>query len=108
MKPKITTTRDLIRTVADRWAAQYPIPYTLHDGRSTAEFHAKLVALDKETATPADIEAILGNNWTTMTCDACGCQADWTCTVGQEPDYESSTARLCVNCLKDAAALIPA
>lgn len=67
----------------------------------------KLDALDGETATPADVDSIIGNSsWTRLTCDECGKEVDAVLTVGQEPDYESHTASLCRNCVKLASETI--
>lgn len=111
---KLTTQRDLIRSVAARWRQQYE-PFTNDDKplfsvrngyrepireKPIAE---KLDALDKETATAADVAAIIGNeSWTRLTCDECGKDTDAVLTVGQEPDYESHTASLCRSCVERA------
>ena len=41
-------------------------------------------------------------------CDACGEVVDRVVTVGEEPDYESSTATLCRTCLVEALAVLDA
>ena len=108
MIPSVTTTRDLIRIVADRWGRQYSQPRTLTDQSNTAEKHAKLLALNGETATEGDVEAIIGNGgWTKQTCSQCKLESDWLCCVGEPPDYESQTAMLCQSCLRAAAKLLP-
>lgn len=43
-----------------------------------------------------------------LTCDACGCTPDALARVGQEPDYDSATAKLCAACLREALALVEA
>jgi len=107
---KITTQRDLIREVAARWRRQYepfrddrPI-FSVRNGYNQAiskkEIAEGLDAIDVETATPADIAAIIGNeSWTRLTCHECGKDTDTVITVGQEPDYESHTASLCRPCV---------
>lgn len=35
-------------------------------------------------------------------CDECGQECDMLILLGQEPDYESSTAGICKNCLDRA------
>jgi len=113
---KITTQRDLIREVAARWRQQYepfrddrPI-FSIRNGYrqpiKKKEIAEMLDAIDAETATPADIAAIIGNeSWTRLTCHECGKDTDAVLTVGQEPDYESHTACLCAPCVKRAASI---
>jgi hypothetical protein len=98
---KIISIRSQILAVADRWRLQYP------KGVCNAEKEAiwkKLRALDKATATAADVAAIIGNNsWACPTqCDECEESFDTVIEVGQEPDYESRTATLCIDCLSTA------
>jgi hypothetical protein len=114
---KITTQRDLIRVVAARWRKAYE-PFK-HDGPmfscrvgavspplSKQQIADALDALDGETATPADVAAIIGNaSWTRLTCNECGKDVDAILTVGQGPGYESRTASLCMPCVKRAAAM---
>lgn len=62
----VTTERDRIRAVAERWLNQYPV-----DGERTLRSHrtilAKLQAMNPETATSAEVEAVIGNeSWTTV------------------------------------------
>jgi hypothetical protein len=113
---KLTTQRDLIRSVATRWRQQYE-PFThdtplfsVRNGHRQVipkkEIAASLEALDKETATAADVAAIIGNeSWTRLTCDECGKDTDAVIMVGQEPDYESHTASLCRSCVERASSI---
>lgn len=109
----LTTQRDLIRGVAKRWRDTYA-PFEQWDMRPTMfgpvpdkrAISIKLDKLDKETATAADVAAIIGNeSWTHLTCDECGKDADAVLTVGQEPDYESHTASLCRSCVERASSI---
>lgn len=107
---KIINQRSQIRTVAERWDRQYPLELyaqTLPSGRPNTVSGA-LHALDKETATAADVEAIIGNSsWTLarFECDECGQLASEVVEVGEEPDYESATAKLCRSCVEQALAM---
>jgi hypothetical protein len=112
----LTTQRDLIRAVAERWRRQYEpfnheIPlFSVRNGyiqeRTKMQIAEMLDALDKETATPPDVADIIGNeSWTRMTCDECGQDTDALLTVGQDPDYESCTASLCRSCTEKAFAI---
>ena len=121
---KLITQRDQIRTVAARWKEQYyhqrfhPLTNRLvshwsttysHD--STEAIYNKLAALDGETATAADIDAIVGNNsWSSVGyhCSECDTQpTDAILQIGEEPDYDSATAFLCRDCAAKVANAFP-
>jgi len=110
---KVITQRDLIRGVAYSWGKQYARhmekdpEYGLATGESYMSIHLELLALNSETATAEDVEAIIGNgSWTGLKCNECGKYPVSVIQVGDEPDYESSTAHLCALCARDAAALM--
>lgn len=103
MKARIQTTRMLIRDVAAKWDRQYS------GGRNYAPdkraIYERLRLLDGETATPEDVREIIGNDsWTSLQCGGCSKYVGALVIVGDEPDYESSTAYLCYACVKDAFA----
>lgn len=103
---ELITTRSQIRSVAERWKQQYPTDQTTMHFKSTDAIHARLLALDTETATAEEVIAIIGNgSWTRIRCDQCGQEVDAAVVCGEEPDYESHTANLCVPCLESALAL---
>jgi hypothetical protein len=53
--------------------------------------------------TQQQIKEVIGNgSWTRLKCDECGKEVQATIEVGQEPDYESATANLCIDCLRKA------
>jgi len=102
---RAVSTRTLIRTVAARWRQQYSLGTEDRFERT----YKRLCALDFETATAADVRAIIGNDsWTTMRCDGCDFTVNLAVSVGAEPDYESSTALLCESCLRRALAALEA
>lgn len=105
---KLQTERELIRGVAARWRSQYGISDTTY-GKNKPAIGKALAELDPETATAADVAAIIGNNgWTSPeTCSEC-CDESPRAVVqlGAEPDYESRTAYICRPCLVQALALI--
>lgn len=106
MKPRVTTKRDLIRQVADRWEERYGKG---DYGQDKLRILAELRSLDKEHCTESDVARVIGNTtWTRNECHACGQCVDVTVTVGEEPDYESCTATLCPGCLGDAVAALSA
>lgn len=105
---KLKKKSDLIRNVAENWKRQYWHPkrgWQPHN-ESKEVIYRELSELP-EQATEDDIAAIIGNaGWTRNKCDECGQDVDVTVMVGQEPDYESRTAFICLDCLKRAVTLI--
>ena len=74
-------------------------------GRNVGE---ELLALDPETVTASEVNEIIGNtHWCSKRhCDECG-TATWDMVeIGEEPDCESATANVCLDCLKKAVELI--
>ena len=50
-----------------------------------------------------------GATWTAVpACDECGKEVPCVVQVGEEPDYESATATLCIPCLQSAVKLADA
>jgi hypothetical protein len=103
---KLLNERAMIRGVAERFADQY-------DGADWSQWPdrkpawERLRALDVETATAADVDAAIGTRgWASPpTCNECGDRGQPVVQLGQEPDYESSTAWICLDCLRRAVAL---
>lgn len=94
----VTTVRDVIKNVADRWALQY-------EGTIRPEKIAigeKLKAMNLETASAKDVAKVIGNtSWTNLECDSCGASnLPIIITVGAPPEIESRTANLCMGCCK--------
>lgn len=114
MKPQLSTLRDRIRAVPKRWRKQYETsPYWTKPfswGRPAREVAEALEALDTATCSAADIDAVMGiangHSWCAVSCNGCEKSVhDDVVFVGDEPDYESSSATLCVSCLREALAL---
>jgi hypothetical protein len=100
---KYLSTRNNIRTVAARWEETYR--HWLNDS-TKGKILDQLKALNTETATAKDIFDIIGNwSWTSISCDECGDDKDAVIELGQEPDYESATAHVCIDCLQKAMEL---
>lgn len=70
----------------------------------TQKIHAKVAALNPETATVAEVEAAMGfSGWLNETfCRECQHHVDVVVQLGEEPDYESRTTELCLDCLRSA------
>lgn len=104
---KVLNERAQVREVAAKWRKQYPAggPKLKWDPEA---IYAQLVALDVETATADDVAAIMGNrSWVApVECDECRAVTWRAVQIGQEPDYESGTATVCLECLGKAVSLI--
>lgn len=98
------TISDQIRTVAARWAKQYR---GTTDPRQLA-VRQQLEAIDPETATAEDVARIIGNHsWACpQECDECGTPSESIIELGEEPDTDSHTARICLECLHKAVAVL--
>lgn len=110
MTMRLINERENVRGVAERWKAQYFRSGTwarLDIGRAEKIYH-DLAALDPETATARDVAAIIGNSsWAGPgDCNECGQSRNVLVELGQEPDYESATDRICEDCLRKALALV--
>jgi hypothetical protein len=106
---KLITIRSQIRDVAAKFSARYRGKSGNPAWRETIE---RLEHLDKETATPEDVAAIIGNNaqyWVgPMNCDECGIKSEVVVMLGPEPNpYENAnTVWICPSCLQKALTLI--
>ena len=114
----IRTQRQLIQAVAKRWRETYqpfkndrPL-FSWRTGVTSPPLNKQQIAdaldaLDGDTASADDVSAIIGNeSWTRLNCDECKADVTLTVQVGNEPDYESHRAELCLECAEKAAALI--
>lgn len=106
---KTITIRDCIREIASEWDQKYgPFSRWANDHNKN-RIGTELAALDRETATAEDVAAIIGNDgWTHLKCHECGQTVEAVVEVGEEPDYESCTARLCLPCVQSAAQALSA
>lgn len=100
----LITRQSMANQAAQRWRRQYPAG----SGEPATEIYYKLLALGA-TPNPDDVDRIIGNrSWTEPGyCSECDMGAAALVMVGQEPDYESSTAYLCRECLAKAKDLLP-
>lgn len=95
----VITQRSIILGVSKAWDTQY--------GGTPDDPHHELIGkrlreLDLSTASKRTVNKIIGNDsWTRLpACDECGQKnVPVSVRVGQEPDWESRTATLCVPCL---------
>lgn len=103
---KIITERDIIRSVADRWADTYETGYYANDPEKQGILKS-LRMLSTTTCSVDDVNKIIGNkSWTRMRCNECTQFTNWVIQLGEEPDYESATASLCRPCFDKAVQLV--
>ena len=100
---KLLDERHQIKAVAMKWKAQYPTGVN-----GGVDIGSKLSALDAETATADDVAQIIGNRiWVSPSvCHECETETWDAVQVGEPPDYDSSTATICANCLRAALRLL--
>lgn len=91
---------DVLANAKARWHAsysKYPPSYVppFTNGKALAQFADLLDA----TTTPDEFDALIGNvSWTQERCAICGKDTREWLRVGEEPDYESQTIWLCLDC----------
>ena len=92
---------ELIKSFKDRWIAQYG------SNKSERNEAIKQRIFNENPTTEDGIYSIMGNkSWTALYCHECDCEVDAIVVLGQEPDYDSATASVCLNCLNAARSLI--
>lgn len=94
--PHLITRLQVAASVKDRFAQQYGPDFHSYPFGNSAQIHKQLVMLG-DSPSVESIEAMMPG-WTRLTCDDCGQDAEAVVQVGQEPDFESSTAALCRAC----------
>ncbi len=96
---------DLVRGVVNSWKRQYCPDGEWIRGPDKQEIYVKL-AEKGEDISEQDITSIIGNSsWTRTICDNCCKDVQAVIEIGEEPDYESSTAYVCEECLIEALRL---
>lgn len=90
---KLITKRSLIKAAHKRFTSSY----------MSKSYTDKMSKLDPETCTEDDIVLAVGNRtWTNLECDNCGKAVDAVVQVGQDVEYDSNVACVCLECLKKA------
>lgn len=103
---KVITKQSLIDNLPERWFNGYG----LKDTRSNFRLANNKMALDiynelieNKPLTEEKIIKIIGHaSWITEYCNECNKPNDYIIEIGQEPDYDSATAKMCINCLNKA------
>lgn len=97
---------DMIANVAESFKTQYFVRgkgWKQFDWDTEATYE-QLKALPRN-ATEEEVISILNNSWTQNLCNECAQDVEIVIEVGQEEDYESSTAWICLECLEKALVL---
>jgi len=104
MKPALMTARTLAADAAKRWMGTYGRTGNGY-GKDKVDVLTALEALGP-TPSPKAVNAVIGNkSWTEVpNCNGCGKKVRAVVLVGEEPDYESSSAHLCKRCVVAALA----
>lgn len=100
----LITKKSILEGLAAKYKMQYPVNRQFFDG-SWSDDKINLL-LKEKPLTEKRANEILGNDsWTRNRCDECNADVYATVQLGQEPDYESATANICLECLNKAVAL---
>jgi hypothetical protein len=74
-----------------------------YGARERENIYNALIALG-DSPNPDDVDRVIGNkSWTEVgECDECRKASEALIMLGEEPDYDSHTAYICINCLQSA------
>lgn len=84
---------------AERFASNYKLYNGWEIGNKWGEIYKRLIALGANPSPDAVNEVIGNDTWTACRCDECELYVEEVIVLGEEPDYESSTASVCKECL---------
>ena len=99
----LITKSDILKSLPNRYKGQYMTNQQIFDGRWSDDIFSLLKSENPLTEDRAN--EILNPSWTSLKCDECGRQVQAVVQLGEEPDYESATAIICIPCLNEAIAL---
>lgn len=101
---RIITRQETANNVTARWKKQYKNP--MYASSDKSDILTKLQALE-DTPDPDQIDVIIGNkSWTRVTCHECDTEISPVIELGQEPNYDSYTACICLSCLTKAIKIL--
>ena len=103
---EVVTKAGKIASTADRWMAQYFSDNSWRQAIGGKTPRQEQYELLKEAHTEDRIAEIIGNSkWTEIVCHECEKDVELVVLLGEEWDYESNTAQICLECLERALAL---
>lgn len=100
----LITKSDILKGLPDHYKHQYRTNFVFFDGQSS-DYILSLLKAEKPLTEQRAIEILGGTSWTSLKCDECNREVQAVVQLGQEPDYESATACICVDCLSEAVKL---
>lgn len=97
----------MIRTVAERWKAQYGLYFGQKQATPTSldyEYvYERLLELDLDRCSEDDVIAVIGNDsWTRIQCDACEKFVGKLVVVGDRDEQDYRYAEICSDCVVEA------
>ena len=96
--------RKEIKSVAYRWRAQYPTDIKTAVSESTAAVQTKLDALDLNTCSADEIDAIIGTKgWASLFCSVC-CEYHSKGIIFN--NHGDSSCNVCRSCLRAALSVL--
>ena len=99
---KVITREWLAVLAASKWKQTYFRKGEWQYGNDKEVIYYKLVALGYHPNYKDVDEAIGNTSWTNIYCNECNESVLKVIQLGEEPDYESSTACICKSCLLKA------
>jgi hypothetical protein len=102
---KLITERDSIKSAIESFISTHGKGTYRADKRDIM-VGEELAKLNKETCSAEDVNNLINSDWVSMRCHDCGNMVKTFVELGEEPDYESYTANICLDCLKKAVNLV--
>ena len=106
---KIITKRDqikgIIKSFRDAYGESLDKPSWVH-GKTRGDLLQELKTLNLDHATDKEIYNILDRDWVSLRCNECGLWGGKVIQLGEEPDYESNTVWVCIDCIKKALKIL--
>jgi hypothetical protein len=100
--PYLITRKGNAAKAAKNWSVQYKLNEAEPPWPDKESTYDALKALG-DSPSPDDVDRITGNRtWTAVRCSQCNQECEAGVVVGAPHDYGSSTATLCMGCLKQA------
>lgn len=102
---KLITKKSILKGLIKKFQKQYPTNMIFFNG-SCSDNVIKSLKAEKDLTEEKANEIIGNSSWTQNKCNECNKDVFVVVQLGEEPDYESSTVNICLNCLNKAVTLI--
>lgn len=106
----VITERDMLRQVKRDWESRYGARDSDNDDScafNVRKMRRQIAAIDPETVTREELDAIGLKGWGALDCDECDKPQDAVIHFGMEPDYDARWWYVCRECLALAAQALP-